>query len=125
MMKKRILVVLAAVSLLFAGGTAAYAATTSLQSGGYADHVLVDQYSNGGSNVGPGGIGDSISCPEGYFATGGGYDFSAATTPTIGFRASFDGPVSGWGGIDTAWSVAGSTDVAGTFRIWASCLKLS
>lgn len=98
---------------------------TTLQSGDLVDQVLVEAYANGGSNVGPGGVAASVSCPSGYYVTGGGYEFSAATTPSAGFRAWFNGPVSGWGALGTAWSVSGETDVAGTLRVWALCVKLT
>lgn len=120
-MKKIILTAALTVAFL-AGGTAAYAGTLSLQSGGYGDHVLVDHTN---ATVGPGGVGDSVACPEGYYVTGGGYEFSAFTTPTVGFRPWFNGPVSGWAGVGTAWSIAGETDVAGSFTVWASCLELT
>jgi hypothetical protein len=88
------------------------------------NRVQLSKYLNDGAPVAPGSVGDSLACPEGYYVTGGGYEFNPASTPTLGFRPRFDGPVSGWGPEGTAWSVAGETDVAGSFRIWAFCLKL-
>lgn len=116
-MIKRLGLLLAFVLAAVMVGTAAVAATVSLQSGGDADHVLVDDTTG---TVGPGGVGNSVSCPEGYYVTGGGYEFG-----NNGFHATFDGPVAGWGSLGTAWSVAGSADSAGTLTVWASCLELT
>lgn len=93
---------------------------TALQNGDLVDQVIVEAYANSGGNVGPGGVGMSVSAPQDYYVTGGGYEFGA-----VGFRPHFNGPVSGWGPLGTAWSVAGDAASAGTLRVWAICMKLT
>jgi hypothetical protein len=116
---RRLFAVLIAVVVLSLGAVA-YAATTALQSGKRAEHVLVEEYVDGGIAVGPGSVGKVVSCPQGFYATGGGYEFNGGP-----IDISYNGPAAGWGGVGTAWMAAGQTDVTGAFRVWAICIKLT
>jgi hypothetical protein len=71
--------------------------------------------------TGPGIVGNSVTCPQDYYVTGGGWSFSlGGITPYI------DGPAAGWGGEGTAWQAAGTYGGTGTgdFTVWAFCIKI-